>query len=98
MAPDGRQYAEVLVSGKTKQRTLPLIMSIPYMKEWIQDHPFTANTNSYLFVLLAPKNFGDREKIDGTAGSQIYQIGKLSDGVSDMKEGGGAKFSILSER
>jgi len=32
MAND-RQYAEVLVNGKTGSRTVPLINSIPYLKE-----------------------------------------------------------------
>ena len=39
-AEDGIQYAEVLITGgKTKPRTLPLIDSIPYLKDWTLDHP-----------------------------------------------------------
>ena len=38
MAGD-RQYAEILVSGKTGQRHIPLINSIPYLKDWLDDHP-----------------------------------------------------------
>ena len=34
-----RQYAEVLVNGKTGQRQIPLINSIPYLKDWLADHP-----------------------------------------------------------
>ena len=34
MAGD-RQYAEVLVNGKTGSRSVPLINSIPYVKDWI---------------------------------------------------------------
>jgi len=40
---NGIQYAEVLVTGKTKSRTLPLIMSIPYVKEWVQEHSYRTN-------------------------------------------------------
>jgi integrase len=38
MAGD-RQYAEILVNGKTGQRHIPLINSIPYLKDWLDDHP-----------------------------------------------------------
>ena len=34
-----RQYARVLVNGKTGSRSLVLIDSIPYVKEWISQHP-----------------------------------------------------------
>jgi integrase len=34
MAGD-RQYAEVVVCGKTGQRHIPLINSIPYVKDWL---------------------------------------------------------------
>ena len=33
---DDRQYAEVLVNGKTGSRSVPLINSIPYVKDWIR--------------------------------------------------------------
>ena len=36
VSPRGIQYAEVLVSGKTKTRTVPLLSSLPYIKEWIR--------------------------------------------------------------
>jgi integrase/recombinase XerD len=56
LAEEGAQYAEVLVSGKTKSRTLPLIFSIPYIKDWLQDHPFSNNPETWLFVSLSKKN------------------------------------------
>jgi hypothetical protein len=36
-----RQYAEIIVNGKTGTRTLPLIVSIPYLKEYLSNghHP-----------------------------------------------------------
>jgi len=49
MASNGRQYAEVLVNGKTGQRHIPLINSIPYLKDWLDyGHPQSANANSIL--------------------------------------------------
>jgi integrase len=36
----GIQYAEVhIVESKTKPRTIPLIFSIPYVKDWIDSLP-----------------------------------------------------------
>jgi integrase len=43
-----RQYAEVLINGKTGSRALPLINSIPYVKDWLDDHPQKGNPNSQL--------------------------------------------------
>ena len=42
------QYAEVLLNGKTGSRSIPLINSIPYLKDWIDQHPQKGNPNSYL--------------------------------------------------
>jgi integrase/recombinase XerD len=46
---DGKQYAEVLVNGKTGTRHIPLIHSIPYIKDWLSDHPSRNNPNTPLF-------------------------------------------------
>jgi len=48
MAGD-RQFAEVLVSGKTGSRVIPLVNSIPYLKDWIEDHPQGTNPSAILF-------------------------------------------------
>lgn len=48
------------VSGKTTYRTLPLIASIPYVKEWLNVHPFTNNQEAPIFISISRKNFGDR--------------------------------------
>lgn len=47
---DGIQYAELLVSGKTKPRTLPLFSSIPYIKDWLLNHPTAENPESWIFI------------------------------------------------
>ena len=39
ISSEGIQYAEMTVTGKTGPRTLPLIDSIPYIKEWLLNHP-----------------------------------------------------------
>jgi integrase len=45
------QYAEVTIgkSGKTLPRTVPLISSIPFVKDWIRVHPTGTNRSSFLF-------------------------------------------------
>lgn len=45
---DNKQYAEVLVNGKTGSRVIPLFNSIPYLKDWLDDHPQRGNPNSAL--------------------------------------------------
>lgn len=46
------QYAEVTIgkSCKTVARTVPLINSIPFVKDWIREHPTGNNRNSFLFI------------------------------------------------
>ena len=57
----GMQYAEVhITKSKTKPRTLPLIFSLPYVKDWIDSHPLSTNPEAFLFISLADSNFGKR--------------------------------------
>ena len=58
MAGD-RQYAEVLVNGKTGSRTVPLINSIPYVKDYLDDHPQRTNPNAFLIFGMG-KSFGKK--------------------------------------
>jgi len=48
-ADSKKQYAEILVNGKTGTRPIPLIDSIPYIKDWITNHhPQAGNPNTIL--------------------------------------------------
>jgi len=47
MAGD-RQYAEILVNGKTGTRSIPLINSIPWVKDMLDSHPQKNNPNAFL--------------------------------------------------
>ena len=58
MAGD-RQYAEALVNGKTGSRNIPLINSIPYLKDYLDDHPQRSNPNAFL-VFGEGKAYGKR--------------------------------------
>ena len=48
---EGIHYAEVRITGgKTGSRTVPLIDSLPYLKEWLQEHPTNSNPDSWIFI------------------------------------------------
>jgi integrase/recombinase XerD len=48
-----KQYAEVFVNGKTGTRHIPLIDSIPYLKDYLNnDHPQSGNPNAILLCAL----------------------------------------------
>ncbi len=52
------QYAEVLVNGKTGSRHIPLINSIPYVKDYLDhEHPMSGNPNS-IFICGNGKSLG----------------------------------------
>jgi integrase len=63
-----KQYAEVLVNGKTGSRHIPLIQSIPYVKEWLSNHPSRNNPNSSLFVGLGRNSMGRQLSVEGLYG------------------------------
>ncbi len=68
---DNKQYAEVLVNGKTGTRHIPLIQSIPYIKDWLSNHPSRNNPKSPLFVGLSRSSMSGRLTING-----LYNIYK----------------------
>ena len=75
MAGD-RQYAEVMVNGKTGSRCVPLINSIPYVKDWIDDHPQRTNPNAYLIFGIG-KSYGKRLTDKGM--HKIYTVKYLKE-------------------
>jgi integrase len=69
---NGYQYAEVLVNGKTGSRHIPLIQSIPYIKDWLSNHPSRNNPNSGLFVSLGRHSMG-RKQLTRTGLYKVYK-------------------------
>jgi hypothetical protein len=70
-----KQYAEVLVNGKTGSRHIPLIQSIPYIKDWLSNHPSRNNPNAPLFVSLSKHSMG-RKQLSLNGLYRIYSIYK----------------------
>lgn len=67
---EGTQYAEVVIKGgKTRSRTIPLIDSIPYVKDLINNHPHGTNPDSWLFISNSNTTFGSKLTYDGL----VYQ-------------------------
>jgi len=50
----------VLVNGKTGTRHLPLIDSLPYVKEWLDEHPQRSNRDARLICTLIRSNVGGK--------------------------------------
>jgi hypothetical protein len=83
-----QQYAEVLVNGKTGSRHIPLFLSVPYIKDWLDSHPQRGNKNTYLIPTLAwqnrNKNFGNKMSSDSL--NAIYRKYKLEFFPSLLKD------------
>jgi integrase/recombinase XerD len=69
---DKYQYAQVVVNGKTGSRSIPLIQSLPYIKDWLANHPSRNNPNSPVFVSLDKRSMG-RKQLTITGLEQIYK-------------------------
>jgi integrase/recombinase XerD len=56
------QYVQIVVNGKTGNRSIPLFSAVPYIKDWIDDHPQERNPNAFLIPSLDRKHrkFGNR--------------------------------------
>jgi integrase/recombinase XerD len=67
-----KQYAEVLVNGKTGSRHIPLIQSIPYIKDWLSDHPSRNIPSSPIFVSLNNHNDNNRRPLTINSLYKIY--------------------------
>lgn len=75
---EGLQYAEVLIrGGKTKPRTLPMVDCLPYLKDWLQQHPTGSNRESWLFVSLDHRYFGQKLNRDSLLAKYQYQYKAL---------------------
>lgn len=86
-----KQYAEVnITNSKTKPRTLPLIFSLPYLKDWLESHPKRNNPTAFLFISLADSNYGDQlsenslYKLYSRTYRRIYFPKLVDESISDI--------------
>jgi integrase/recombinase XerD len=71
------QYAEILVSGKTGARHIPLFSALPYIKDWLDSHPQRGNPNAYLIPSLDRKHKRFGNKMKSISLNTIYRKYKL---------------------
>jgi integrase/recombinase XerD len=53
-----KTYAQISVNGKTGSRIIPLFNSIPYIKDWLNNHPQPGNPNALLIPSMNAATFG----------------------------------------
>ena len=58
-----KQYAEVLVNGKTGTRHIPLIDSLPYIKDWLDQHPMRNNPSAFFICSRDRKHFAQQLEV-----------------------------------
>lgn len=56
---EGELKARVKVCGKTGERVVPLRMSVPYLRAWLEMHPFSSDPEAFLFCSLSNRSFGE---------------------------------------
>lgn len=71
-----KMYAEVEVGrgGKTRSRTVPLILSLPYYRAWLERHPEPTNPNSFVFRSLMHREKYRNLHISSNAIHFIYYV------------------------
>ena len=63
--------AIIVVDGKTGPRKIRLLKSIPYLREWLEAHPFKDNPDAPLWIQVEGKHYG--KPINYAATKQILQ-------------------------
>ncbi len=55
---NGDLRAKIRVKGKTGERQIPLVTCIPYLKRWLEEHPFRDDDRAIVFCSLSQRNYG----------------------------------------
>ena len=50
--------AKIKVKGKTGERVIPIVLSAPYLRRWLDIHPFKDDPNAVVFCSFAKVNYG----------------------------------------
>jgi len=75
---DRERGLKIVVDGKTGRRRIPLVSSVPYLKQWIEDHPNGDDKNAPLFCNIGKVNNGDRMKY-GAFRKTLIDVRKRTD-------------------
>jgi integrase len=67
--------AKVKVTGKTGTRIIRLIDSVPYLAQWINNHPFKDDKEAFIFFNFSSNHYGSRMFM-GTAGIKLRTYAK----------------------
>jgi len=57
---DKNSYALITLRGKTGERTLPIVRSLPYLRKWLEIHPFRYDKDAPLFISAKNNEWGRR--------------------------------------
>ncbi|RLI79176.1 integrase [Archaeoglobales archaeon] len=57
---DHRHGLQIVITGKTGARRLPLIESVPYIRAWLNMHPGNTNREAPAWINLGTKNRGEK--------------------------------------
>jgi len=57
---DHKHGFKIVVEGKTGARRLPLIESVPYLQQWLEEHPERENKDAPLWVNIGQVNKGEK--------------------------------------
>lgn len=52
------QYALVRVNGKTGERRVPILQSLPWVEQWLRDHPFQEQPDALLWISTHNRYYG----------------------------------------
>jgi integrase len=67
----GEKYTLIKVEGKTGERTVPLVFSVPYLRAWIQVHP-DRSPDQWLFAV--PEKGGLTQLADSSMNSALRHV------------------------
>ena len=82
---EGIHFAEARITqGKTGPRTVPLIDSLPYLKQWLEEHPMGKSLDSYIFISQG-NNQGSKLTLDGLSSHYTYYKTKYFPKLIDDK-------------
>jgi len=56
---NGHLKAKVRVYGKTGERKIPLVMSAPLLKAWIEAHPLSSDPEAFVFCSISNRKLGE---------------------------------------